>query len=91
MLGYLTWRDLALAFVRVEAAKCGVQVICVSVAKSGSVYVRLRALWGSGRVRLSNHRCGRRGERDLFSVHQAACGKLRTLSSFLSSGDWRCS
>lgn len=83
-LDYRTWAELAAAFVRVEAGRCGWCVRQIVRSRSGSVYVKLGH--GSGarvRVRLSDHRAFGRGCRE-FHVRQAATLRLAELAAWLS-------
>lgn len=84
---YPEWVDLAVAFVRVEAAACGWSVLRERRAKTTrSVYLDLAAVTGDvAVVRLSDHRCrGRAARQSLFSVRQRATVRLRDLRAFLT-------
>lgn len=85
-LDYETWRSLAFAFVKVEAARWGWRVRRVHEARSGTWYVKLEHGCGlRAGVRLSDHR-QRFGVASLLCLHvrQASTGRLRYL------GDWLC-
>lgn len=88
MLDFLTWRDLAVAFVRLRASSHGWVVRCIEVASTGSVYVKLQRLQVKAVVRLSDHRPGRhsRGFARCFCVRHQATGRLSMLDRFLKRG-----
>lgn len=86
MLDLELWKDLVLAYVRVEAARCGFNVHSCGVSKSSeSTYLELRA--GSCRavIRVSDHRPSSvYKQRDsMLSIRRNATGRVRELRPFL--------
>jgi hypothetical protein len=90
MLDFMTWRDLAEAYVRVIAGRLGYVVDDRKEAATGTVYVVLRPVGGGCKlcVRLSDHRGGRRSGERLLSIRQQATRRLADLERFLTSGRW---
>lgn len=86
-MDFLTWRELALAFVRVEAARWGWCVRQVESARTGTWYVKLQHRSGvRAAVRLSDHRSRAAGWAwRCLHVRQASTGRLRYLGAWLAS------
>lgn len=85
---FLTWRELAAAYVRVRAASCGWVVASVKEARSSSsVYLHLRNGPLRACVRLSDHRPSALNARraSLFSVRQGGTLRLAFLDAWLRS------
>lgn len=79
------WAAVAAVVVLAEAGRQGWQAAKIQVASTGTRYLHLRHASGERAcVRLADHRAtGLAKRRRLFSVRQAATGRLRDLGRFL--------